>query len=260
MKDVIKIVGIQAELIWENVDENLRRFQEKIATISDDVDLIILPEMFSTGFTMNPTKVSENMDGKTVNWMKKLAREHCAAIMGSLVIQEDNHFYNRSIFVDDLGNLSTYDKRHLFTLSGEHNQYKAGEKTSIIEYKGWRICPMICYDLRFPVWSRNTDNYDLLIYMANWPRQRIAAWDALLKARGIENMCYCIGVNRVGVDKNKYEYSGSSACYDFLGNTIAETKDFQEDVIHCSLEKSSMLETRKKLNFLNDKDTFVITN
>ncbi len=211
MKNILKITIIQSELVWENSAQNRQVFLEKIKSISEVVDLIILPEMFTTGFTMNPEKVAETMDGETIHWLKYLAKEKNTAITGSLIIKEGNKYYNRLVFVHPTGEIKTYDKRHTFTLAGEDKIYTAGNKKLIVAYKGWKICPMICYDLRFPVWSRNTDDYNLLIYVANWPKPRITAWSTLLKARAIENMSYVVGVNRIGADDNGHEYSGNSA-------------------------------------------------
>ncbi|NEW80406.1 MAG: amidohydrolase, partial [Gelidibacter sp.] len=207
----LKIAMLQAELVWHNVELNRKNFLEKINQIKEQVDLIILPEMFTTGFSMHPQKIGDTMNGETVNWMRKIASEKDTAIAGSVIIFENNNFYNRFLFVHPSGEINFYDKRHLFTLAGEDKVYESGKEKLIVNYKGWKICPLVCYDLRFPVWARNVEDYDLLIYVANWPKIRIAAWDTLLKARAIENMCYTVGVNRVGVDANNYEYNGHSA-------------------------------------------------
>jgi predicted amidohydrolase len=252
----LKVALIQADLVWENPEQNRANFTDTIHAISERVDLIILPEMFSTGFTMNPSAVAETMDGETIKWLKITAKERNCAITGSLIIQEDNKYYNRLVFVFPQGEIKTYDKRHTFTLAGEDKVYTAGEKKLIVEYKGWKICPLICYDLRFPVWARNTEDYDLLIYVANWPKPRIAAWDALLKARAIENMIYCIGVNRVGLDANAYEYSGHSSVYDSLGNSISNIPESVEDSIIVTLNAEYLKKSREKLQFLNDRDEF----
>lgn len=257
MQNELKIAAIQTNLTWENSKINLASFQTKIDLL-DEVDLIILPEMFSTGFTMKPTLVAETMDGNTVQWMITIATSKNVAIVGSIVIEENQQYYNRVIFVHANGKIETYDKRHSFSLAGEHKAYTSGEKRLIVNLKGWRFCPLICYDLRFPVWSRNTDDYDLLIYMANWPKPRIFAWDTLLKARAIENMSYCVGVNRVGEDENGYQYNGHTAVYDYLGADVATTIEGEEEVLQCTLTKSFQDETRKKLNFLNDRDYFTI--
>jgi len=257
MKD-LKTAIIQADLTWEDPQQNRRYFSEKLDAISDQVDLIILPEMFSTGFTMNPYEVAESMDGETILWMTKLAKEKDSAITGSLIIKENELYYNRLVFVYPSGEIEWYDKRHTFTLAGEHNVYTAGTEKLIIEYKGWKICPLICYDLRFPVWARNVEEYDLVLFVANWPKPRIAAWDALLKARAIENMSYCIGVNRVGFDANKYEYVGHSAVYNGLGENISGNTTSAETTIIVPLIAKHLEQIRQKLQFLNDMDSFKI--
>jgi len=257
----LRVALIQADLVWEKPNQNRLDFSKKIVAISQEVDLIVLPEMFNTGFTMNPNAVAETMDGDTVNWLKNIAKEKNCAITGSLIIREENKYYNRLVFAfppDSCGEVEirTYDKRHTFTLAGEDKVYTAGKKKLIVEFKGWKICPLICYDLRFPVWARNTVEYDLLIYVANWPKTRIAAWDTLLKARAIENMTYCIGVNRVGLDFNNYEYVGHSAAYDSLGTNISNLKPSQEAIEIVTLNAQHLKKTREKLQFLNDRDSF----
>ena len=253
----MKVALIQSSLFWENPIANRNHFGEKINAIFEEVDLIVLPEMFATGFTMNPEIVSETMEGETIQWMQSLAKAKNSAITGSLVIKENNNFYNRLVFVFPSGEIQFYDKRHLFTLAGEDEIYTAGRNKLIIEYKGWKICPLICYDLRFPVFSRNTENYDLLIYVANWPKVRINAWDALLKARAIENMCYTIGVNRIGEDDNGFQYNGHSQVIDFLGDYLLEPVE-AKGVFIVELNKAELLLARKKINFLNDQDAFVL--
>ena len=214
--------------------------------------------MFSTGFTMQPSSVAETMPGSSVVWMINMAKTNDIAIIGSMVIQENHKYFNRAIFVSPSGDIETYDKRHLFAIAGEDRQYTSGNNKIIINFKGWRICPLVCYDLRFPVWSRNTDNYDLLLFMANWPITRIDAWDTLLKARAIENMSYCIGVNRIGKDDNGYQYNGHTSAFNFLGEKIAHTKEGIEDLLYCKISKTELLEFRSKLNFLKDQDSFEI--
>lgn len=253
----MKIALIQTELSWENPNENKALLQEKINAISQYVDLIVLPEMFTSGFTMNPKNVAQTMQGDAISWLKENAKSKDCAITGSLVIEENGNYYNRLVFVFPSGEIQTYDKRHLFTLAGEDKVYTSGEEKLIIEYKGFKICPLICYDLRFPVFARNVEDYDLLIYVANWPKPRVNAWDILLKARAVENMSYVIGVNRVGTDNNNLEYVGHSQAIDFLGNYIQEPQEI-EGVFIVELDKNEMLETRKKLDFLNDKDEFRI--
>ena len=255
----MKIALIQSDLSWENRQANRNQFEVKISQISASVDLIVLPEMFSTGFTMNASEMAETMQGETVLWMQTLAKEKKCAITGSLIIKENNNFYNRLLFIFPNGEMQHYDKRHLFTLAGEDKFYSKGSQKNIIEYLGWNICPQICYDLRFPVYARNTENYDLLLYVANRPKVRTNAWDALLKARAIENMSYVIGVNRVGFDANNYEHIGHSQAVDFLGNYVLEPQE-TEGVFIVDLDKKQMLETRQKLDFLSDQDVFEILN
>ncbi|WP_166960791.1 amidohydrolase [Yeosuana marina] len=258
MQEQLKIALIQTDLVWENPKKNRKQLKEKIESISKTVDVIILPEMFSTGFTMNAKEVAETMDGKTVAWMKKRALKTNAAIVGSLIISEGETYYNRLLFVEPSGDIQVYDKRHTFTLAGEDKVFTAGSKKLIVEFKGWKICPLVCYDLRFPVWARNIEDYDVLLYVANWPKPRIFAWDSLLKARAIENMCYCIGINRVGLDEVQNEFCGHSATFDVLGNEIIAFKPNREQVGVVTLEKNHINYYRNKLKFLNDKDNFTL--
>ena len=258
MKENLKIALLQYDLVWENPEENRINFTNHITAISEGVDLFILPEMFTTGFTMNAEDHFETMNGDSVTWMQTMANQKRAAICGSLVIKENNHFYNRLLFVYPNGEIKHYDKRHTFTLAGEDRVYNKGVKREIFEYKGWKIAPQICYDLRFPVWARNTDYYDLLIYVANWPEIRIGAWDVLLKARAIENLAYCIGVNRIGLDGNAHPYCGHSQSIDPLGNVIGQLGENELGAIITTLSKKELSDVRNKLNFLEDRDSFVI--
>ncbi len=253
----LKIALVQVDLIWQNVEQNRLQFSKKIKSINETVDVIVLPEMFTTGFSMQPQEIAETMQGETVKWMQTLALEKKAAIVGSIIIFEDNNYYNRLLFVHPSGEINTYDKHHLFTLAGEDKIYTSGTKKLVVDYKGWKICPLICYDLRFPVWSRNMENYDVLLYVANWPKARIEAWDTLLKARAIENMTYTIGVNRVGVDGNNLAYNGHSSVYNCLGEKQTKTISDEETVI-ITLNKNHISDTRSKLNFLADKDSFTL--
>jgi len=253
----MKIALIQAPLVWENPELNRKYFADKINSIQEEIDLVVLPEMFSTGFTMRPENVSETMDGETIALLKSLAKAKKSAITGSLTIRENGKFYNRLVFVFPSGEIRNYNKRHLFSLAGEEKVYASGTEKLIVEYKGWKICPLICYDLRFPVFSRNVEDYDLLLYIANWPQQRIQAWDILLKARSVENICYTIGVNRIGEDGNNHPYSGHSQVVDFLGNYLLEPQ-ISEEIFMVNLDKNKMLETRQKFGFLNDRDYFEI--
>ena len=258
MKNELNIVGIQSGIVWEKPAANLEYFDQQISKLPSTVDLVILPEMFTTGFSMNPISIAETMEGPTVKWMVITAKIYSMAIVGSVVIKENDQYFNRLFFVHPNGHIETYDKRHLFTLAKENDQYTSGNERLIVLYKGWRICPLICYDLRFPVWSRNTNEYDLLVYVANWPSIRIHAWDTLLKARAIENMSYCIGVNRVGKDENGYEYNGHTAIYNFLGEKLSRTIEGKENILQCVVSKNELQKIRQKLNFLEDQDAFKI--
>jgi len=251
----MKIALIQSSLIWENPISNRKHFEEKINAIPEKVDLVVLPEMLTTGFSMCPNNLAETMEGETISWLQSLAKAKNSAITGSLVIKENDNFFNRLVFVFPSGEIQFYNKRHLFTLAGEDKVYTPGKGKLIVEYLGWKICPLVCYDLRFPVYARNVEDYDLLIYVANWPKPRVNAWDILLKARSVENMCYTIGVNRIGFDNNNFEYVGHSQAVDFLGNYILEPQE-NEGVFIVELNKEKLLETRKKLGFLNDRDSF----
>ncbi|PBJ11080.1 nitrilase family protein [Flavobacterium sp. ACN6] len=253
----MKIALIQTELFWENASKNRENFDLKIAEIVSEVNLIVLPEMFSTGFTMNPSAIAETMQGETIEWMKIKAKQKNAAITGSLVITENGNYYNRMVFVFPSGEIQYYDKRHSFSLAGEDKVYSRGNEKVIVEYLDWKICLQVCYDLRFPVFVRNVENYDLILYVANWPKVRINAWDAMLKARAIENLSFVIGVNRVGLDANDYEHNGHSQAIDFLGNYIVEPQE-KNGVFILELDKNTMYETRSKLDFLSDKDQFEI--
>lgn len=254
----MKIALLQTFLTWENPIENRSHLAQKITGFMEDVDVIVLPEMFSSGFTMNPEKVAETMQGETILWLQHMAKAKNCAIIGSLVITENENYYNRLVFVFPTGEIQHYDKRHLFTLAGEDKVYTSGTQKLIVNYKGFKICPLVCYDLRFPVFARNVEDYDVLLYVANWPKPRINAWDILLKARAVENMCYTIGVNRIGTDANKHDYSGHSQAVDFLGNYILDPQE-SEGVFIVALNKEQLLETRKKLAFLTDRDKFTIS-
>lgn len=256
--ETIRLSIVQSHLHWENPAANRSAFDHIIKKLAPDTDLIVLPEMFTTGFTMNAAPLAETMKGPTVAWLQAHARAYNIAITGSIIVKEDGNFYNRLVFAHPDGQLQWYDKRHCFTLAGEHEVYTPGQSHTIINYRGFTFCMLVCYDLRFPVWARNSFDYDALIYVANWPKARVGAWDALLKARAIENMAYCIGVNRVGLDGNGYEYTGHSGCYDVLGHlqSIAQFEaEFTQTVL---LSKAHIRETREKLKFLDDCDQFTL--
>lgn len=253
----MKIALIQTDLFWQDASKNRENFDSKMDEIQSEVNLIVLPEMFSTGFTMNASEVAETMQGETIEWMKLKAKQKNAAITGSVVITENEKFYNRMFFVFSSGEFQYYDKRHSFSLAGEDKVYTCGNKKVIIDYLDWKICLQVCYDLRFPVFVRNVENYDLILYVANWPKVRTNAWDALLKARAIENLSYVVGVNRIGNDAHDYEHIGHSQAIDFLGNYILEPQE-KNGVFVVELDKNTMYETRKKLDFLSDRDQFEI--
>lgn len=256
MKSKLHLTALQIPLFWESPLDNRNYIERHFLKIDAFTDLILLPEMFTSGFTMNSEVVAESMEGESVEWMQAWAKKLNAAIGGSLVIKEGDHFYNRFIVVTPSEELMFYDKRHTFKLAGEHKTYRSGSKDGIFEYQGWKICLRICYDLRFPVWSRNTQDYDLLLYVANWPEPRIHAWDTLLQARAIENLSYVAGVNRIGQDQKDQYYPGHTAIYDSLGHCISEKPSAEETLIKVELNHSYLLKHRKQLRFLEDRDNF----
>ena len=264
MKNLLSVAVLQSDLFWHEPVKNRTMFEKQIISIESAVDLIVLPEMFTTGFTMEAALFSETMNGETITWMKKMAIEKQAAITGSIIIKEDNHYYNRLLWINKEGTLHCYDKKHLFSLAGENLNFTSGEDPIIIELEGWKIRPTICYDLRFPIWLRNTFNpqkkeydYDLLIVVANWPNKRIFAWKTLLQARAIENQAYVVGVNRIGMDGNHHVYSGESAVLNELGETLYSKGDVA-DIGVVTLNKESLTNTRNHLPFLQDADKFTI--
>jgi omega-amidase len=247
---------IQTNLFWENKAENLFLFDKKLSEIEPNTDLIILPEMFNTSFSMNSKQMAEKMDGKTMQMMAEWAKQKNSVVTGSLIIEEDHKYYNRLIWMYPDGTYKHYDKRHLFRMANEHQHYAAGSNKLIAELKGWRICPLICYDLRFPVWSRNMNDYDCLIYVANWPERRNHPWKSLLTARAIENIAYVIGVNRIGLDGNGMSYSGDSAVIDFKGESISKTLAHEESLETVVLSYSALKEFREQFPAWMDADCF----
>jgi predicted amidohydrolase len=252
----MNITLVQTSLFWEQPLQNLEHFEAQFKVLPT-TDIILLPEMFTTGFSMHPQGLAGNQ-APLLDWLKKQASLTQAAICGSAMIEEGDRFYNRLFFVTPEGSTHIYNKKHLFTLAGEEKVYTAGEESILIEYKDWRIKPLVCYDLRFPVWSRNTEDYDLLLYVANWPERREHAWMSLLQARAIENMCYVAGVNRVGDDGNGIPYSGQSVVHDPLGETILSFEPGQTKTGQVSLDKKYLNEVRSKLGFLRDRDQFTL--
>ena len=256
---VLKITALQTNIFWENIDKNINDLNKEIDNLEDS-DLIVLPEMFTTGFSMNAIKLAEEHPGKTLNWMQEISARKNTMIIGSIPVKENDFYYNRLYIVND-GKVQFYDKKHLFTMAKEQDSYAAGKTKIIIKHKGWKILPLICYDLRFPIWSRNSIKnnsyeYDILIYIANWPAKRSSAWIDLLKARAIENSCYTIGVNRVGIDGNGIEYDGESRIFDFLGNRLDNFQPNKAVNSHIVLEKARLEEYRKKFPVLEDADPF----
>ncbi|WP_020566773.1 amidohydrolase [Neolewinella persica] len=255
----LHVTIIQSAIAWENPAANLTHYAELMADLEGATDLIVLPEMFTTGFTMNPSANAEKMDGTAVQWMTKQAAKINAVITGSLVIEEGGKYYNRLIWMRPDGTYATYNKRHLFVMAGEHEQYVAGRARLVVKLKDWRVCPMVCYDLRFPVWARNDGAYDLLIYTANWPNKRAYDWNTLLKARAIENQCYVVGVNRVGTDANGHVYNGDSCVIDPGWRQTLYHVEEEEAVYTETLSMKHLLEVRRRLPFLQDRDGFTIS-
>ena len=247
---------IQSDLVWENIDSNLNMFSEKLKLISKDTDIVILPEMFTTGFSMNSLQLAESMNGKSVNWMKEQAKKQNKIIIGSVIIKENKNYYNRCITMFPNGEYFTYDKGHLFRMEKEHEDFTKGKTKTIFKHNGWRICTLICYDLRFPVWSRNKNDYDLMIYIASWPESRREVWNTLLKARAIENQSYVIGVNRIGKDGEGITYSGDTVIIDPKGRIIQKAKDYQEEIINADLSLSELNQFREKFPVFLDADEF----
>lgn len=253
----LKVSFIQYNTAWQDIPANLSRLSDLISEVPSDSDLLILPETFSTGFTMDPSNWAEEMDGSAVNWMKENAVSKNLIIGGSLVISENGQYYNRFVFAFPDGSVQYYNKRHLFSLTGEDKEYAKGHKNVQLEIKGWKIRPLVCYDLRFPVWSKNDDHYDLLIYTANWPEKRIAHWQKLLMARAIENQAYVLGVNRYGEDGNGLKYNGSSMLIDPMGETQTQILD-REEVVNVILNYKAVSSFREFLSVLDDSDSFTI--
>ena len=262
----LSITIIQTNLFWENKKANLEMLEEKIKNISIPTQIVVLPEMFSTGFSMNAPLLAEKMEGITIEWMKRISRENKIIIAGSIIIKEEDKYYNRLIWMMPNGQFGQYDKRHLFGLANETNIYTAGNKRLITSVNGWKINLQICYDLRFPVWSRQqsviennilTPEFDLLIYVANWPEKRNNAWETLLSARAIENQCYVVGVNRIGIDNDNNNHIGNSCVINPLGEVLYK-KYNEEDIFTISLQKDKLLGIRESFPFLKDADIFNI--
>lgn len=255
----LKVAVIQEDLVWESPIENQRKFSKLFSELSE-VDLVVVPEMFTTGFTMQPQNVAQSMSGATVQWIKDQSQKNNFSLIGSIVVKHDNQFYNRLIMSFPCTDVKWYDKRHLFRMGGEHEVYTPGSiKNTIFQYFGWRIRPLICYDLRFPVYSRNRNDYDLLIYVANWPDSRNDVWQTLLKARAIENQCYVIGVNRVGTDSYGVAHKGNSLVFNSKGEVLAQMND-QPGATIVSLSLPELLKFREKFPVHLDADRFELND
>lgn len=248
--NTLKISGINLDISWKDKDANYHTIQKAAQYISTDI--LLLPEMFATGFYMKPNEIADENE-ETLRWMKSLAHERQTAVCGSVAVKENDIFYNRMYFVEPNGTFYSYDKRHLFSYSGEDKTYTPGKEKVIVHYKGWRILLQVCYDLRFPVFTRNNDNYDVILYVANWPKSRIDAWQTLLKARAIENQAYVFGLNRIGIDGNNLEYPESSYCYFADGTEVSTTS---ENIISAEFTREKLENFREKFPFLSDRDDF----
>lgn len=258
----LTVTLIQQDLHWLDAEANHTQFEQQITSVKGKTDLIILPEMFNSGFSMEPTLAAQPMNGPTLSWLSKQAQWAGAAITGSFTVKEGDSFYNRMVFMQPDGQYHCYDKRHLFRMGNEHHRYQGGTERLVVEFRGWRICPMVCYDLRFPVWSRNgyADNqhdYDLLIFVANWPEPREDHWLSLLKARAIENLSYVAGVNRLGTDGNDLKYSGGSSLFDAWGEAVIKSSSESGCFTH-TLSGQALRKIRKQFPAHLDADEFEI--
>ena len=253
----LRITLIQPDLIWESPRENREHLSQLIDSVKERTDLIVLPEMFTTGFSMNASTLAEPMNGETMQWMWQKAAEKDAAICGSVILEDAGGRYNRLLFVQPDGTYSSYDKRHLFFVEGEIGVFEPGKERVIVNFRGWRIALYICYDLRFPVWSRNRKDTDLALYVANWPASRTLVWQTLLKARAIENQIYVAGVNRIGADGNGIEYCGDSLLVNPRGEVVHRLEN-REEVVTVSLSMKSLQAFREKFPVGNDADDFQI--
>jgi omega-amidase len=258
--DHLIITTIQTHLYWEDIDQNLVHFEEKLNALTEQTDIIVLPEMFTTGFTMNPKVLAESHGDKGLQWMQRKSKEKNCVLVGSISVKDGEKFYNRLYWVMPDGSYQSYDKRHLFQMGKEDVHYTAGSKKFVVEYKGWKICPLICYDLRFPVWSRNTkeNTYDVLVYVANWPEVRSYPWKQLLIARAIENQAYVVGVNRIGQDGNAITHSGDSCILNPRGEIISKTKAHEDVSETLNLSFSYLEEFRKVFPVMLDGDEFEV--
>jgi len=256
----MRVSILQTDIVWEDKQTNMEKLHNKLLELNGKTDIVILPEMFSTGFTMRSRELAEPVDGETITTLREWAATYKIALAGSYIASDQGYYYNRAFFLTPEGDAYYYDKKHLFRMGNEREYFSAGNNKVIIPYRGWNICLLVCYEVRFPVWSRNVDNeYDILIYVANWPTPRRRVWDTLLSARAIENMSYVCGVNRVGIDGNELSYNGGSAIYSPKGEVIVTATDNQEDIITAELSLDELRNFRQKFPVWMDADRFQMT-
>jgi predicted amidohydrolase len=258
IQESLNVAILQLDLVWENPQANREKIDLFLQKVPKETDVVFLPEMFSTGFSMNVSGQAETMDGETIQWMKERCSELQIALCGSLMVQENGQCFNRLVFAKPSGEIHFYNKRHLFTMGNEESHFKSGSERLIVSYKGWQICPLICYDLRFPVWARNQKEYDVLVYSANWPQARMEVWNTLLKARAIENQAYVVGANRVGVDGNSIAYLGNSQLIDPKGKVLASIEESTENNVTAQFSYVELMKFRTEFPVLNDADQFSI--
>ena len=257
--DELKISLIQSDIVWENKTANLEKYEKLLRPLSGKTDLVIFPETFTTGFSMQPADLAENNDGLTMQTVRLWSKKFDFAISGSFIAEENKNFFNRGFFITPAGDSYFYDKRHLFRMSEENEQFSRGNGLEVFSYKGWNLRMSICYDLRFPVWLRNQNlEYDLLICPANWPASRAFVWQTLLKGRAIENQCYMVGVNRIGVDNQGHKHQGDSCVIDYKGQILSEAKPDEESIVTAVISKKMLTDFRAKFPVWMDFDHFIL--
>jgi omega-amidase len=255
----MRISLVQPDTVWENKTGNFRKIDSLISPLYNETDIVILPEMFNTGFSMDPARLGEIAGNETFSWMTDMAAKGNFGLCGSFIVSENDRYFNRFVFVSPEKEIWHYDKRHLFRMAGEHKYFSPGNKRVVFSFRGVRICPLVCYDLRFPVWSRNRNDTDLIIYSANWPEARKSAWISLIKARAIENQCFVAGVNRVGNDGKGILYCGESMLINYLGEVITNAGASRETSVTGEIRMDELSEFRSKFPFLSDADDFIVT-